>query len=69
MIMIRCDENLYLYIKNCTNNALIEVKGFFAQKKRFKIDISFGGSRFIKLHQKQMQVKWISVQQQCTHAH
>lgn len=39
MIMIRCDENLYSLIKNCTNNALIEVKGFFAQKKRFKIDI------------------------------
>lgn len=34
MIMIRCDENLYLYIKNCTNNALIEVKGFFLLRRR-----------------------------------
>lgn len=33
MIMIRCDENLYLYIKNCTNNALIEVKGFFCSEE------------------------------------
>lgn len=31
--MIRCDENLYLYIKNCTNNALIEVKGFFCSEE------------------------------------